>query len=175
MASCPNPARRTTTLSPIWLCAWLYDKPRGALGARGENTVTAPPAGLEPATCGLEVPDLQGFSVAYGESTWLGLASVDHTCAESETQLGTLDSPPPDRDAALPRPAQPFEPLDDQREIGLLTASVVERVDEFAGLELALPETPRPVPVDLTTHQLAKDLADWAVAGSGAEVSPHVV
>jgi hypothetical protein len=57
----------------------------------------------------------------------------------------------------------------------LLTASVFQRVDELAGLELALPETLRPIPVDLTTHQLAKDLADRAVAGSGAEVGLHVV
>jgi hypothetical protein len=56
-----------------------------------------------------------------------------------------------------------------------LTPSVFKGLDEFAGLELALPATLRPVPVDLATHKLAKDLADCAVAGSGAEVSPHLV
>jgi hypothetical protein len=47
---------------------------------------------------------------------------------------------------------QSFEPLHDQRQILLLTASVYKGIDELAGLELALPKTLRPVPVDLSTH-----------------------
>lgn len=70
---------------------------------------------------------------------------------------------------------QSFEPLHDQRQILFLTASVFKGVDELAGLALALPKTLRPVPVDLSTHQLAKDLADRAVTSGGTEVGPHVV
>jgi hypothetical protein len=70
---------------------------------------------------------------------------------------------------------QSFEPLHDQRQIPLLTACVFKGIDERAGLELALPKTLRPVPVDLSTHQLAKNLADRAIPGGGTEVGPHVV
>jgi hypothetical protein len=70
---------------------------------------------------------------------------------------------------------QSFEPFDDQLQIPSLTASVFKRVDKLVGSQLAIPETPRPVPVDFTTHQLAKDLADRAAPGSGTEVGPHVV
>jgi hypothetical protein len=70
---------------------------------------------------------------------------------------------------------QSFEPLDDQHQILLLTGSVFKGLDELAGLELALPETLRPVPIDFTTYQLAKDFADRAVASGGTEVGPHVI
>lgn len=66
---------------------------------------------------------------------------------------------------------QSFEPLHDQRQILLLTANVFTGVDDLAGLELVLPKALRPVPVDLSTHQLAVDPADRAVAG-GARKSP---
>jgi hypothetical protein len=49
-----------------------------------------PRAGLEPAIGGLEVADLQGFRARYGESTGSKVPPVDHSCAESETRLGTL-------------------------------------------------------------------------------------
>ena len=35
-----------------------------------------PPAGFEPATCGLEVPANQVFLGSYGESTWSELAEL---------------------------------------------------------------------------------------------------
>ena len=69
----------------------------------------------------------------------------------SETRLGTPTSRPVTL-RRLPRLVQSFEPLDDQLQIRLLTASVFKRLDELSGLELSLPDTVRPVPVDFMTH-----------------------
>src|SRR4051794_56710 len=66
---------------------------------------------------------------------------------------------------------QPFEPRDDQRQIGLLSMRVLERVEELIGIELGIPEPLRPVPVDLATHEIAQKLADRAIACKSAEVS----
>ena len=99
---------------------------------------------------------------------------MDHSRAESETRLGTHNSRLVTL-RRLPRLVQSFEPLHDQRQIPLFTASAFKGVDELAGLELALLKTLRPYRSDLSIHQLAKYLADRAVAGGGTEVGPHVV